>query len=596
MDRSKAMADIQVKASHEWLAHDPFGQPKAADVSQWPVSITDAKGNVMLRAARNGYVSFRVLVQGAGEYRISASVGGDLEADLFKVWYHRMERDGAPSWWPDALVPLKARTSHTLPDPDNAVDGQTTQEFWVDIFVPKDHKPGKVSGRVRVAVGDETLAVPIKIDVLETTIPDEPCVIIDHNSYGCRFLPKYFPKQFGANPRGAKLWDNAISILHDYHRLVHEHRGLLSNLGYGHSGSYDPIYAPQIEGSGRDLKLTNWELFDRYHGPLLDGSVFETAAPGNPHARRAAKPIWGVYAPLNPEFPANYLHYGEKGYETEFVSGVKQFDAHLQEKGWTQSRVAFYLNHKKRYRWFGWDGDEVKDIKDMKYQYEIVEMWEKAIEGSSVPWLYRMDASWQMKNIFPLMAGHPNFWVCGGFHRWYPNELAEVVARGDEAWWYGGTASITAASSSIMSPSYETWMRGLHGNCAWLSTGCGADPWFNSDGGGTGQIYPGERFGIKGPIPSCRLKIERNGIQDIDLLNQAVEASGDKGAVQEELKTTIPVPIWKKPPKAAVELPPEEWDSRTLQEEHEPGAVEQKELDPNWWQAIRNRALPEGRN
>ena len=67
---------IQVKAAHEWFAHDPFGQPKAADVSQSPSVVTDAKGNVALTAARNGYVSFRVLVQGAGEYRISASIGG----------------------------------------------------------------------------------------------------------------------------------------------------------------------------------------------------------------------------------------------------------------------------------------------------------------------------------------------------------------------------------------------------------------------------------------------------------------------------------------------------------------------------------------
>ena len=587
---------LRLSAAHEWVAHDPFGKPKPADVGQVPPVITDESGAVCLKAARNGYVSFRVLVQGGGEYKISTRMGGRLEADVYKAWYHRMAaKEGEPAtWWPDALVLTTGSKAHQLPCPDNRIEGQTTQEFWVDVFVPDDAKPGRVSGRVTLRVGKSTVTLPVRIQVLPSRIPDDPCITIDHNSYGCRFLRGLFPKTFGKNPQGEKLWGNAIDLLHDYHRLIYEHRGLLSNLGYGHSGSYDPIYAPAMQGSGRDKKLVDWELFDRYHGPLLDGSAFASPATSAPHARRRPKPIWGMYAPFNPAFPANYLHYGEKGFEVEFVNGVRDFDAHLQEKGWTRSRMAFYLNHKKRYRWFGWDGDEVKDIKDMKYQMEFVRLWETAIEGSPVPWLYRMDASWQMKNIFPMMEGHANFWVCGGFHRWYPNEIAEVVDRGDTTWWYNGTADVTAASSAILSISYETWMRRMHGNCAWLSTGPGEDPWFNFNGGSTGIVFPGERFGIKGPIPSCRLKIERNGIQDIDILNQVVEAAGNKETVQAELREKIPIPIWKKPPRFAVEHPPEEWDSLNLEEEHEPEARDIGRLDPGWFRTIRDFAVAKG--
>ncbi len=586
-------ASFELKAAHEWLGHDPFGQPKPSDVSDSPGVVTDAKGAVSLRAARNGYASFRVLVQGAGEYKLSASIRGGLEIDLFKVWYHHIKgKEGGPTtYWPDALIPVRGPKAQQLPDPDNRIDGQTTQEFWVDVYVPADAKPGKASGRVRLAAGGETVSLSVKVQVLDLTIPEEPCVVIDHNSYGCRFLQKFFPKTFGKNPRGERMWNKSIELLHNYHRLVYEHRGLLSNLGYGHSGTYDPIYAPRMEGRGRDKKLVGWELYDKHYGPVLDGSLFATAAPGCPGPRRPAKPVWGVYAPLNPEFPASYLYWGEKAFEVEFVNGVRQFDAHLREKGWTHSKIVFYLNHKKRYRWFGWDGDEVKDIKDMVYQREFVRMWEEGVGDSPVQWVYRMDSSWQMKNLFSMMEGHKNFWVCGGFHRWYPEEIPKLVARGDITWWYNGTPPITAASSMILGLSYETWMRRMHGNCAWLSTNPGPDPWFDSDGGGTGSIYPGERFGIKGPIPSIRLKIERNGIQDIDLVNRAVEAAGNKDAVQEEFKQRIPIELWKKPPRAAVELPPEEWDSRNLREEHEPEAVEQKQLDPAWWQTVRDRAL-----
>ena len=36
----------------------------------------------------------------------------------------------------------------------------------------------------------------------------------------------------------------------------------------------------------------------------------------------------------------------------------EQFDRHLEQNGWKDTRIEFFFNHKKRYRWFGWDGDE----------------------------------------------------------------------------------------------------------------------------------------------------------------------------------------------------------------------------------------------
>jgi hypothetical protein len=201
-----------------------------------------------------------------------------------------------------------------------------------------------------------------------------------------------------------------------------------------------------------------------------------------------------------------------------------------------------------------------------------------------VPWVYRMDASWQMANQFEAMAGHDNFWVCGGFHRWYPDAVRAVLERGDTVWWYGETPPIDAGSSAILSAVYQTWARGLHGYCAWQTTQPGRDPWFACDGCATGTLYPGERFGIFGPLPSIRLKIQRNGIQDVDLLSETDRAA---------LEQAIPIPLWTQPPRAARELPPEEWDSRNLAEQHEPSHEGQAALDPAWWQVLRDRALGE---
>ena len=52
----------------------------------------------------------------------------------------------------------------------------------------------------------------------------------------------------------------------------------------------------------------------------------------------------------------------------------------------------------------------------------------------------------------------------------------------------------------------------------------------------------------------------------------------------------MPIPLWSAPPRAAVELPPEAWDSHNLSQDHEPSHAGRK-LDPMWWNEVRARAL-----
>ena len=44
---------------------------------------------------------------------------------------------------PDALVPIGSGVEMTLPAADNRVPDQKAQMFWLDVFVPKDAKPGQ---------------------------------------------------------------------------------------------------------------------------------------------------------------------------------------------------------------------------------------------------------------------------------------------------------------------------------------------------------------------------------------------------------------------------------------------------------------------
>jgi len=582
------MAEFKLKAFDEWTAQDPFGKVKAADGQARVIGEP-----VVLRAARGAYASFRLVVTGKGDYALSASVGGGLNVELYKSWYHRMTSRGAkPFYTPDALVPLKKAQKLRLPDPENRIPRQKQQEFWVDVFVPRGSKAGVHSGRIVLRAGGANIGLDLEVEVVRATLPDEPVVVMDNNSYGCRWLAEMYPEVYGRS-KGAKYWSKTIELLHHYYRISREHRTVLHNLGYGHSGLGDPIYAPKIAGRGRSKRLTDWKLYDAHYGPLLSGETFKTAAPGLPPARMKASPIWGVYTPINPDWPADYLWWGEPGYEVEFVNCVKQLDAHLRKKGWTRSRIEFFLNHKKRYRWYEWDGDEQKYAKDNARHQDMVDLWEKATKPSRVNWVYRADASWQMKRQFEELGGHRNFWVCGGFINWYPREVKRVLDRGEHVWWYGGYPAINAASSAPLQNLWRTWARGLHGFCHWLAVSPGKDPWFNCTGAATGPIYPGERFGIPGPIPSARLKILRNGIQDIDLLESRARKAGKLERVRKAIARKVPIVLWQEPPPAARRLPPEDWDSENLATEHEPIMEAIRSLEPDWWKVVRDRAFQE---
>ena len=62
-------------------------------------------------------------------------------------------------------------------------------------------------------------------------------------------------------------------------------------------------------------------------------------------------------------------------------------------------------------------------------------------------------------------------------------------------------------------------------------------------------------------------------------------------ALRDKLAGRYPMKVWEKPPRVALELPPEDWDGVNLHAEHEPIAQAVKTLDPLWWMDLREMAL-----
>ncbi|OLD79317.1 MAG: hypothetical protein AUF67_16655 [Acidobacteria bacterium 13_1_20CM_58_21] len=516
---SQVLLAADLDALPEFLRSDPFGAIVAPDRSGADLasSLYGAKHQVVLTGCRGGYVSFHLVVKPPSPSTFTLDVTipdptNKVQIDLFREWFHFTDSD--KRYYPDALIPVHATYSSRLPEPDNRIPKQTAQAFWVDVYVAPDTRLGIFSGTAKLKANSKITTLPIQLTVLACVIPGEDVVTIDHNSYGSSWLAQQFA---GSYQRNSDDWfesNQFFELIHAYHRVFYEHRGIFHQLGYGHSGKVGPEFAPVLEGAGRAKHTTSWGLYDRHYGPLFDGTAFSAS-------RRGPRPIPFVYLPINPEWPASYEFWGERGYEAEFVNVVSEMERHFREKGWTHTNFEVFFNHKKRYKGFPWDGDEVRFPKDLKYFIEYGRLLKEALPADTpVHFLFRADVSWDMEQQFRVLNGVVKLWCAGGGILSLYKDVPEMLRnRGDVIWYYGGPPSVTDSSTAITEFSLRAWLWGVNGYVHWLTVSPGEDPWFHFDGGQTALIYSGERFGVREPIPSIRLKIQRNCLQDLALLD-----------------------------------------------------------------------------
>src|ERR1019366_6438101 len=505
-------ADLTALPEH--LRPDPFGAIVEADRTA-----DAASAHVVgLETARAAYASCHLVaaLPDGGEYQLEIKpfpAESGIHVDLYREWFHYLP--STKQYYPDALIPAPTPYRSRLPEPDNRIPKQTVQAFWLDVWAPANTRPGAYETAAILHAGGKVVELPVKLRVLAAVVPAEDAVAIDHNSYGTSWFADQYPAL--AKRHGADFFssDSFFELIHSYHRIFYENRGVFHQLGYGHAGKVGPEFAPRLEGTGRTKHVADWSLYDRHYGPLFDGSAFANTS-------RGAKPIPFVYLPINPEWPASFLWWGEPGYEREFVNVVSAMERHFREKGWTATRFEMFFNHKKRYKGFPWDGDEARFVRDYDYVREYSRLLNLAVPADTpVKFVTRADVSWTMERQFKELAGIVNFWVCGGGgFGWYDYAPRMLKERGDIVWVYGGTPAVTEPSSHITLQVLRPWLWGIDGFVHWQTTAPGADPWFQFEGGSEALVYSGDRFGIATPIPSIRLKIQRNAVQEITLLNE----------------------------------------------------------------------------
>jgi hypothetical protein len=522
-----------VQVLSEWVRVEPVkGEivDRAVLTNPRQADLTGQAGAVALAAAGNEYVSFQVIVRGRGVKAVRLAFGGlkgpdgaaigRREFEPYAQWYHDC---GDFGWIPDALVPLDVLDQPVgVPWKKVAVPGQTAQGFWIDLFVPRDAPPGVYEGTLTVDCDGVKHALPLRLAVWPFAIPDEAHQIADMNAYSPGIGRGWKDLSDHPDACGTPAY---LEAERNTFRAAHEHRALYHYLPYSQSGLIPhPIFIPELAGEGKTIRVKSWAAFDRHVGGYLDGSAFKGT-------RRGPIPLPYMYTPQNFHWPADFAKFGGPGYRTEWRRIGQEFVDHFRKKNWTRTRFELFFNHKKRWRYFPWDGDEIRFLEDTDHAY-LFRDFSAGIYDAAAPvqFIWRLDSSWVYgQHCKTDLTDFVKLWVVNSHCQAQAPECTEPMhAKGCAIFHYGGASPLDVPLSAVWLWPAKTFARGDDGFTWWNTTAWSPEVWTKAgDRYATCLFYPADLWKSREVVGGIRAKVLRNAMQTIEY---AYLLDGKRGA------------------------------------------------------------------
>ena len=518
---------------------------------------------VYLTGTAGEKLAFQFLIEnrinGSGNYTVEIH-NNNLPKDavaLNKVWYIKCEN----AWYPEAAIPMGIDPAMEIPYRENKIPGQRFQSIFVDIDIPEKIKGGVYRFLVELRSGSSILDIPAEVKVED--------VILKKADFGFElngYVP--VPMYMGYN-YGDEEYD---SIEEAYYKTAFRHDCEINILPYTQYGKVQPGFAPKIEFTGEMPAVVDWSEWDAHFGKYFDGSyLLDTIG------RKI--PVKQMYLPFHENWPmpldryfkvkVNSTEYPQMVNEYALKSGhiendflpayragikniLKEFIRHIDEKGWSHVGFQFYTNNKHYYkikdymikqgqtRETAFSGYEVignegnatswwileecvfpGDFKATAYFAEILREAQKET-GSGCNIKYRTDVS-RYHHMFDYLDNKLDIAVMGLRMLNYRLDQARKRKRefGEEYWFYGGLNGINESNISLCCWIADTYVNGAGRILPWNCYGQDYDYDHPSKIAG---LYPGNRFGLKQPIVSLRIKAVRRGMQLLNYLQTFKDA------------------------------------------------------------------------
>ena len=264
---------------------------------------------VALAAARNEYESFQVVVSGLSNLTdvdvvtqdLRGPMGMTIPADnlhLYRVHYVDCKGDG---WLPDSMVPwTDPWDSKRIGGPYGApfaVESGTNAIVWVEIYVPEDAMPGDYQSSLEVTLGGKTIAtVPVTLTVWPVTLPKTTTLLT------------YMELSRDTAKR------------HTLHEL-HRHRMDVWYIPYvGHGLAWQ---------DGQPVVKWNAE-YDKLLDDYFSGRLFQDGLPGKSYLHTAQS--WKIHRVMQGDSDKNR------------IAVLKQYEEHYKHKPWVKQTAWFFID------------------------------------------------------------------------------------------------------------------------------------------------------------------------------------------------------------------------------------------------------------
>ena len=448
-------------------------------------------------AARNEYEPLRVIIHAGGQaladVRVEAGAltgpAGRIEAGNVKLFrehyihvFQPSYRSEAPTgWYPDALIPIAGGDpAAKYPAMPMRVEPGTNQGVWVDVYVPRNTAPGEYSGTITVTADGARLgSVPVKLRVQPFTLPDDIAMRSNFGGLGGRLA-----RQLGMDAGSEEF----AAVEDQYIDTLLAHRAIPSSLG-----DIWPKWTPEggIDDSSSGERLRAM-VQDRHVNALCVPFAYRT----------------------EPEKCKAYL---------------RDVAAYLRSKGWLDLAYIY-----------------MEDEPNNAEQYETVRRQGALIRESGIKRLCT-EQTVTSKSEWGTLYGAVDIW-CPLWCLYDEKTARRRQELGEEIWTYTalcqgkGTApfwQIDFPPVHFRAPFWVSWHYGVKGFLYWSSIywGKGQDPWttphFRDQYWGEGMLlYPGKDAGFRGPVPSIRLKLIREALEDFQYMTLAAK-QGRKAQVDE---------------------------------------------------------------
>ena len=474
-----------------------------------------------------------------GDLKGPGTIASGAHIQLFREMYHYVTHadwEGASTvlpenqWYPDVLAPFR--------DPYGAEHGPVgapfeidtangpNQAVWIDLYIPRDARPGKYAAPIRVSAAGHVIRKAIlEVTVHGFTLPDETHV----DGYGEMYGQAY---QFHGVPYGRAGVEKWWAVAKRYHQMAHQHRFVVM----------------ERRGGGPDE--TNWDSYDRTYGTVLDGSLF-TAAQGyaGPGANTGVT-FWR--APFGQAFDGRVPEFTDEQLAA-YTQGAKAYWEHLKARGWDSKRVFAYIV------------DEAGKVTPRS----VVNMrrLQDALDAGAGKG--RINLIWTSHTNPATLAGDPATDLRGIIRWWAPNGLAADrvllpprVEMGETVWFYHhghpnvGVHAVNANGVELRTWGVIDWRYKLSGSFWWAVDLSDAKqpmtrPIYNpreSRWGNGVLFYSGARLpdvgvpAIDGPVSSMRMKAYRRGLQDYEY-GWLLKQRGRQTQADEMVRKVVPLAL-----------------------------------------------------